>query len=87
MRLSATNLLFRVCDNNTRLYCCRSIARIHELIHTCIENPVEPLPIEDSELTEMARVQCSTSFLHQADLILRKLIAQHMKTAKGGSNI
>ncbi|XP_041370274.1 L-seryl-tRNA(Sec) kinase-like [Gigantopelta aegis] len=58
------------------------IGDIRLLINSAIEDPVHPLLVEDVEQKEESRQICSQSGIHQADQILRKLIAQQMIAAK-----
>ena len=62
---------------------CRDLDSIYKLIAAALAEPFEPVAEVDSEERELSRVQCSTSVLHQADQILRKLIAREMAENKG----
>ena len=62
---------------------CRDLDSIYKLIAAALAEPFEPVAEVDSEEKELSRVQCSTSVLHQADQILRKLIAREMAENKG----
>ena len=62
---------------------CRDLDSIYKLIAAALAEPFEPVAEVDSEEKELSRVQCSKSVLHQADQILRKLIAREMAENKG----
>ena len=60
---------------------------IYGLIEASLEDPFQPVEEVDFQEKELSRVQCSTNVLHQADQILRKLVAQEMSRNKGMVNV
>ncbi|CAG5133203.1 unnamed protein product [Candidula unifasciata] len=58
------------------------IDRILTMIQSAILNPVHCLEKADTEEIKKSRIECSTSLLHQADLILRKCVATKMAEFK-----
>ncbi|XP_066476954.1 L-seryl-tRNA(Sec) kinase isoform X2 [Tiliqua scincoides] len=55
--------------------------QVFSLLSTALENPVKPLE-DNTELKERDRNICATSFLHQADQAVRRVVSQTMKSAK-----
>ena len=63
----------------------RSMNSVYELIRATLEDPFQLVNVEDVEEKEISRVQCSTNVLHQADQILRKLVAMEVLRSKGST--
>lgn len=55
--------------------------QVFNLLSSALENPVKPLE-DNTERKEMDRAICATSFLHQADQAVRRIVSQTMKSAK-----
>ncbi|KAF6110937.1 phosphoseryl-tRNA kinase [Phyllostomus discolor] len=53
-----------------------------DLLLAALENPVRYVE-ENVEQKETDRIVCSTNILHQADQMLRRIVSQTMKEAKG----
>lgn len=73
LKLSANNL-----DIN--------IEGVFDLVSNCLRNPVCPLDDRTEEIT-LAKLQCSESLAHQADIILRLLVGTIIKEAKRNNEI
>ncbi|XP_007935094.2 L-seryl-tRNA(Sec) kinase [Orycteropus afer afer] len=62
--------------------CPEASLEVTDLLLTALQNPVQN--VEDNwEQKETDRITCSTNLLHQADQMLRRIISQTMKEAKG----
>ena len=56
--------------------------KCESIINMSLENPVLLSSDNDAEL-QASRVICSTNVIHQADCILRRLLTEHLTSAKG----
>lgn len=59
---------------------------IWDMILQCLKTPVLPLVDRSSEIAE-ARMLCSSSVAHQADIYLRSIVGQVIKERRHGSNV
>lgn len=63
-----------------------SIESIFDLASNCLCNPVSPLEDREEEIA-LAKLQCSESLAHQADIILRSLVGTIIKEAKENNEV
>lgn len=60
-----------------------NICDVDRLIEQAFENPVMSPPSEDADARAAQRIVCSSSFVHQSDQILRRIVSNKMSMAKG----
>ncbi|CAL4137215.1 unnamed protein product [Meganyctiphanes norvegica] len=62
------------------------IKGLYNLVTNCLKNPVSPLEDREEDIA-LARLQCSQSLAHQADIVLRSLVGTIIKDAKNTNRV